>query len=264
MIEPLGGEARPHTLPTPSVPTAASGYLSGRSRRLWYALQSWLWPRAGRFAGVTSDRRSAAKGHLLISGTGRAGTTALVQYFTVLGFDTGYTVEQTRRRIDPISNAGLEHSLSDENLPYVSKSPHYTQSLGGLLDRGEIAVKGLIIPVRDLFEAAESRRAASRKAEEAGIDPRRQAGGLFRAKKNPARQEERLAVQLYKLVHAAARHEVPIYLLPFPDFVVDEAVLYRVLAPLLEQHGVSREEHQQAHSEAMRPNLVTTYEPLDP
>ena len=61
---------------------------------------------------ATSDRKSAADGHILIGGTGRAGTTLLVQWFTVMGFDTGFSVEEALDRVDPISNAGLEHSLS--------------------------------------------------------------------------------------------------------------------------------------------------------
>lgn len=198
---------------------------------------------------------------MLISGTGRAGTTALVQYFTVLGFDTGFTLEQTRTRINPISQAGLEHSLGSQRLPYVAKSPYFTENLGGFLDRGQIAVKAVVIPVRGLFEAAESRRVASRRAQEAGLDPFRQAGGVtFRAKRNPARQEERLAVQLHKLLHAVARHHVTTYLVPFPEFVSDEAALHRALAPLLEEHGVSRDEHGRAHAEVARPDLVNTYE----
>lgn len=33
----------------------------------------------------------AGDGHIVITGTSRAGTTALVQRMTALGFDTGYT-----------------------------------------------------------------------------------------------------------------------------------------------------------------------------
>jgi hypothetical protein len=34
------------------------------------------------------------KRHILISGTGRAGTTFLVQLFTALGFDTGFDLNR--------------------------------------------------------------------------------------------------------------------------------------------------------------------------
>ena len=96
---------------------------------------------------ATSDRTSAADGHLLIGGTGRAGTTLLVQWFTVMGFDTGFTVEEALGRVDPISNAGLEHSLSrtleiGERLPYVAKSPWFGPKIGDYIERGRPAGQG--------------------------------------------------------------------------------------------------------------------------
>ena len=121
---------------------------------------------------ATSDRTSAADGHLLIGGTGRAGTTLLVQWFTVMGFDTGFTVEEALGRVDPISNAGLEHSLSrtleiGERLPYVAKSPWFGPKIGDYIERGDLRVRAAILPLRSLSEAAESRRQVSRRAAEA-------------------------------------------------------------------------------------------------
>ena len=164
----------------------------------------------------------------------------LVQYFTVLGFDTGYTVEEAMARVDPISRGGLEHSLGRGNLAYVSKSPWYGNRLGEWLEGDELAVRWMILPLRELHAAAESRREASRRAEEAGRDPHAQPGGLsFGAKGKPKQQEQRLGVQLYRLVHTLAHYGVPTVLLPFPEFARDHDVLLHRLGPLLEEHGVS-------------------------
>ncbi len=207
-----------------------------------------------------ADRRSAEDGHILIGGTGRAGTTVLVQYFTQLGFDTGYTAEEARSRVNPISRGGLEHSLGRGNLAYVSKSPWYANNLGDWLDRGEISVRWMIVPIRELFAAAESRREMSRRAEEAGADPHSQPGGLsFGAKKNPKAQEQKLGVQIYKELHTLARHGVPTLLLPFPEFARDHDVLFDRLRPLLEEHGVTPEESRAAYDEVVDPGHITEY-----
>jgi hypothetical protein len=207
-----------------------------------------------------ADRRSSEDGHILIGGTGRAGTTVLVQYFTQLGFDTGYTVEEAMERVNPISRGGLEHSLKRGGLAYVSKSPWYAANLGTWLDAGELEVRWMIIPIRELFAAAESRREVSRRAEAAGQDPDKQPGGVsFGAKKNPKAQEQRLGVQIYKQVHTLARHGVPTLLLPFPEFATDHGVLFDRLRPLLEEHGVTPEESQAAYDAVVDPRHITEY-----
>lgn len=84
------------------------------------------------------SRQGPHADHILIGGTGRAGTTLLVQYFTALGFDTGFTLDQAMQRVDSISRAGLEHSLMprshalDDTSRCVSDAPavraHYDLS----------------------------------------------------------------------------------------------------------------------------------------
>jgi hypothetical protein len=214
---------------------------------------------------VAHDRRSRDDGHILIGGTGRAGTTVLVQYFTVLGFDTGYTIEEAMARVDPISRGGLEHSLGRGNLAYVSKSPWFGNHLGVRLEGNELAVRWMIVPIRELHAAAESRREVSRRAEESGRDPHSQPGGLsFGAKGKPKQQEQRLGVQLYRLVHTLARYGVPTLLLPFPEFARDHGVLLHRLGPLLEEHGVSADESLAAYERVVDASHITDYPAADP
>jgi hypothetical protein len=209
---------------------------------------------------TSADRRSSADGHILISGTGRAGTTVLVQYFTVLGFDTGYTVEQALSRVDPISRGGLERSLGRGGLTYVSKSPWYAKNLGKHLADGRIEVRSLIVPIRDLHAAAESRREVSRQAALAGRDPYQQPGGVsFGAKSNPRRQEQRLAVNFYSLMRTAAEFGIETHLLPFPEFARDHDCLYAGLAPLLARHGVTPAESKAAFERVVDPRLIRDY-----
>jgi len=48
---------------------------------------------------------------VIISGTGRAGTTFLVRLLTELGLETGYGPGELDRHIDGNSHGGLEHKL---------------------------------------------------------------------------------------------------------------------------------------------------------
>jgi hypothetical protein len=219
-----------------------------------------------------SDRRSAADGHILIGGTGRAGTTLLVQWFTALGFDTGFDLDDAVARVDPISHGGLEHSLgrslgSGERLPYVAKSPWYGNRLGEFLARGELRVRAVVIPMRDLFAAAESRRNVSQRAEEAGRDPLKHPGGAIgvgqAGRAALAKQEQRLARQFYELVHTLVEHEVPFYFLRFPDFAQGRQDLYAALRPLLVEHGVTEAECRAALEQVLRPELIHDF-PAEP
>lgn len=215
------------------------------------------------------DRQSAADGHILIGGTGRAGTTLLVQWFTVLGFDTGFTLEEALTRTDPISNAGLEHSLSrtlevGAPLPYVAKSPWFGAKLGGYLDSGQLRVRAAIVPLRSLADAAESRRQVSLRAEEAGGDPGKHPGGILGAGRDGGRtarkQEQQLARRFYALIHTLVSHEVPVYFLRFPEFARGQQDLDGALEPLLRGHGVGREEARQALARVVRPELIHDFE----
>lgn len=211
-----------------------------------------------------TDRRGADGGHILIGGPGRAGTTMLVQYFTALGFDTGFSLEQATTQVDPLSLGGLEHSLGrtvgrGRSMPYVAKSPYFGGKLGKHLDAGDLDVRACIIPMRALRQAAESRRRVSARAEAAGLDPHSQPGGVLRGRASSRSQEDILARRLYDLLHVLSRHGVPTYLLHFPTFVNDPGALFGPLRPLLSEHRVSREESDAAHRAVADAERVHTF-----
>lgn len=164
--------------------------------------------------------------HIIISGTGRAGTTFLVQLLTQLGLDTGFPKDQA---IDTNSRAGMELDLRDSHSPYIVKSPWICDYLDELLEGGEVVVEHAIIPVRDLYAAAQSRRHVASVAPE---NPAGVPGGLWHTS-NPEDQEAILTGQLYKLIYALARHDVPVSLLLFPRFIHDPEYLFSKLKFLL-------------------------------
>jgi hypothetical protein len=120
--------------------------------------------------------------HVIITGTGRAGTTLLVQLLTELGMDTGF--HSSHEGIYENCNAGMETDLRQDNASYIVKSPWICDYLEDLLRIGMVHIDHAIIPMRDLFSAAESRRLVSAKSPDGNI-PNNVPGGLWDVE-NPA------------------------------------------------------------------------------
>ena len=72
---------------------------------------------------MTSTNELKPRRHVMISGTGRAGTSFLVQLLTNLGLDTGVTPE--KMKLDENARAGLEYDIRKADAPYIVKSPFF-------------------------------------------------------------------------------------------------------------------------------------------
>ncbi len=198
-------------------------------------------------------------GHLIISGTGRSGTTFLVQYLTAIGLDTGFTLDEALQGPDDISRGGLEHSLGgSEPLPDVVKSPWLVDELPAALQERRISVRRALIPVRDLHDAAESRRRVFSAAQAQGRDPLNHPGTIWRTTE-PDEQEAALAVAMYHLLETLARHRIPVTLLPFPEIVHDHEALFVALSPELQAHGISRSRSLEAFDKVVNPAFVHSF-----
>lgn len=221
------------------------------------------WNRASR------DRLG---GHVYISGTGRAGTTFLVQLLTDLGLDTGFSGTRdllappvaARERDDggegpkeppptyfDTARAGLERDVFAPNNPQVVKSPYLCEQLDAAVAAG-IPIAHIIIPVRDLHSAAESRRHVQ--AETTGAeDGGGVAGGLW-GTAQADQQEAALAIRFTLLVEGAIRHGIPFTFLSFPRFAQDPRYAYdrlRFLFPAL-RFALFR----QSFDRVRRPDLI--------
>jgi hypothetical protein len=192
------------------------------------------------------------RGKIVIAGTGRAGTTLLVQVLTDLGLDTGY---DTSAPVDSRVNAGLERSLTGADAPWIVKSPQLSRTLGATLDAGEARVEHVIIPIRDLDIAAASRVRNTKYGRDLHTW-----GGLLGTNR-ATRQRDALNEMLADLMFTIARHELPHTLLLFPRFTSDWEYTHRQLSFLSPETPAAR--WREALERFVEPDLIHE-QPLSP
>jgi predicted O-methyltransferase YrrM len=180
------------------------------------------------------------KSHVIIAGTGRAGTTFLMQLFTKLGLDTGFSETDFSSNIDPVSGGGLEVSFEGadfEKLSRVVKSPYFYKYADNILSDPEISIEHIFIPVRRLEDAAKSRIRVQKFSEEkkgTNISSDLVPGGLTNTnfKEN---QEVILGRQLTSLIQSVAKSDKPYSFLAFPRFAQNPRYLYDAISFLIPQ-----------------------------
>ena len=211
---------------------------------------------------MTQPRRK----HLLIAGTGRAGTSFLVRFLTDLGLDT-HVSRFGDRPWDQAAQAGLENApcYPSADLPYVLKSPWAYQFIEEILADPAIEIEAMIIPMRDLINAAASRTivelrdvherapwmASTRRTWD---DWGRTAGGTVFSL-NPIDQARLLAVGFHRLVERAVQADVPIIFVAFPRLVEDADYLFNKLKAVLPTE-ITLEQARRSHKSIADPDLV--------
>jgi len=212
---------------------------------------------------------------IIISGTGRAGTTFLVQLLTELGLDTGFTPDKIHRHIDRHSHGGLEWNLDGQqgrptmrsflrhpkhalvsmfseskSTPYILKNPAFCDTLESVITEGRITIDHAYIPVRNLEAAALSR---IRVGGTMGSTP----GGIWKTN-NPERQKAVLAEMFFGLIYTLALHDIPHTFLLFPRLTKDWSYTYQKLEFLV--GGVGAETFRTAFTRTADPGLVHDFE----
>jgi hypothetical protein len=185
---------------------------------------------------------------IIITGTGRAGTTFLVRLLTELGLDTGFTRNNWREHVHAHCSAGLEKDLAAPDAPRVVKDPELCERLPKILAEGRVVVEHALIPVRDLEDAA-----ASRVRIGAGAP-----GGLV-GTIDAGQQRAVLAERFHHLVEALVKHEIPHTFLAFPRFACDSTYCYERLRFLLP--GVTATEFATVFARVADPTLIHQFKP---
>lgn len=188
-----------------------------------------------------------AEPKIVITGTGRAGTTLLVQVLDDLGLDTGLA-EGKLSPYGPSVRAGLESRLDDPDAPTVVKDMTLGFRLRELLDGGEVQIRHVIIPDRRLDVAAASRiRAAGY-----GRLPFRRGAltGTLRA----TEQRRILETMRAEILTVLDEFGIPYTVLEFPRFATDAAYTHASLAAVLPDASVA--EVQAALDRCVRPEMI--------
>lgn len=161
---------------------------------------------------------------ILITGTGRNGTTFLIRLFTELGFDTGFNKKNYHKHIAKNCNAGMEKDWDAES--YIVKNPEFCTKIDEIMKYFHIDM--VFIPMRDLEEVAISR-----------IKNGRLCGGLWNTTK-PSEQKDILASKVGYLMEGLILNDIPHTFLKFPKFVEDHEYTYNKLLPFVKHIDVNQ------------------------
>jgi len=202
--------------------------------------------------------------HIVITGTGRCGTTFLVELLTHIGLETGFSVEDIELKKYKKARAGLEHDIRSKDCPYIVKSPMFCDHAKEVIPREDIVIEHIFIPIRDLNAAAESRRLVVKetvsnysflKKLKHKFKPKEFVGGLWHTRSTkPGKQEEILMKQIYNLMLAISESSSPVTFMRYPRIVKDCPYLFEKLKPIL--GDIKYNSFFEVFSKTVRPKLI--------
>ena len=168
---------------------------------------------------------------ILITGTGRCGTTFLMILFTHLKLDTGFTVDNYEKFIDK-GNSGLEKYDYIFEKSYILKNPQYFGDFEKILEY--VNLDCVIIPLRNYEDSSKSRF---------------EKGLTWKANN----QDEQVA-WYHKLVAEyvllMAKNDIPTIFLDFERMISSKEYLFDKLRSIIKD--VSFEEFDYAYDEATK------------
>ena len=156
-------------------------------------------------------------GKIIITGTGRCGSSFLVHLLSAMGLDTGYTEEYCSNELQNECRGGCEHTIDK---PYkILKNPTFAENIEEIIQGYEI--EHVIIPIRDLNKTALSR--------EKNNDNHGGYGGYTMGAKSVEEQENKHARLVYNLIEKLTSYDIPYTTIHFPRIVEDKEYLYKKL-----------------------------------
>ncbi len=171
---------------------------------------------------------------ILITGTGRCGTTFLVRLFSYLNFDTGFDETNYDDYIDEVANAGLEKH-HDEN-HYIIKNPVYLEIMEEILK--SVKIKNVILPIRKLEDSAKSRTFYGKNK-----------GGLWQAD-NEQQQIDFYNKILSGYIYTMTKYDISTTFIDFDRMVTDKVYLYNKIKAILSEKQVEFDQFSEMYDRA--------------
>lgn len=184
---------------------------------------------------------------IVITGTGRAGTTLLVLLLDHLGLDTGIA-EGKVSPYGPSARAGLESRLDDPDAPTVVKDMTLGFRFREVLDTTDVDIAHVLLPDRRLDVAAASRIRAA----DYGQRPFRRGAltGTLRA----TEQQSILAAMRAEILAVLEQRAIPYTILDFPRFATDAEYTHQQLRAVVPDATV--EDVAAALEACARPEMI--------
>lgn len=172
---------------------------------------------------------------ILITGTGRCGTTFLIKLFSFLSFDTGFDRHNYQQFIFANCNSGMERHYSDPH--YILKNPTFMCDIETIAQDPSMVIKHIILPIRDLQQSASSRKRHGNAT-----------GGLWNAHDEPSQ------IEFYKeiianFMCATTKHKIHVITLDFETMVSDKEYLFEQLSCILKERNVTFNEFAKVYDE---------------
>jgi hypothetical protein len=172
---------------------------------------------------------------ILITGTGRCGTTFLIKLFSFLEFDTGYNRNNYKQSIFSNCNSGMEKQYNDNY--YILKNPTFINDIEKILKDPSITIKNIIIPLRDLNASAQSRAYHNNSC-----------GGLWNA------TDKLSQIAFYKNIltnymFIATKYDVNTIFIDFDKMINDKTYLFTKLKPILDEKNIDLETFSHTYDE---------------
>ena len=161
---------------------------------------------------------------VLITGTGRCGTTFLIKLFTFLGLDTGYTKANYRKSVFNNCNSGMERSHK-EKYTYL-KNPTFLINMKDILSLYEKDLL-VIIPIRSYEISSKSRL-------KHGLNN----GGLWNAK-NLDEQINFYHKSIANYMLDVVKYDIDTIFLDFERMVCDKHYLFERLSRIMQFENIS-------------------------
>jgi len=157
---------------------------------------------------------------VVVTGTGRCGTTFLMRLFTYLDLNTGIDPKEIQKYIFNKCNSGMELGNS-ESIRFI-KSPSFARQISNLITKKKWKIDFVIVPIRKYEEAAKSREYF-----------KKHAGGLVWGATDYESQLNEFYKSMSILIRETTLHDIKTIFLDFEKMTSNKEYVYEKLKPVL-------------------------------